>query len=135
LVFYQGIKGRAIKAWVLAPRFYLLIFPSSIRAKGVGARQEGDERGSISGGRFAKRSYLVSAKRRRVRRMTANYASKSALDREGSLLDDSDPAKGGTAWATPFTTSDRGPGGENPFPAWAHGMVENLSGRRFAKRP
>jgi len=33
---------------------------------------------------------LASAKKRRVRRMTENYASKSALDREGSLLDNSE---------------------------------------------
>jgi hypothetical protein len=40
--------------------------------------------------------------------MTENYASKSAPDREKSLLDDSHPAKGGTAWTTPFITIDRG---------------------------
>jgi len=42
--------------WGIATaQFYLLISPSSIRAKAVGARREADERGSISGKRFAKR--------------------------------------------------------------------------------
>jgi hypothetical protein len=44
---------------------------------------------------------LVSEKRRRVRRMAENYASKSALAGEGLLLEDSDPAWGGTAWGIP----------------------------------
>jgi hypothetical protein len=90
--------------------------------------READERGSIRGRSFAKRSYLVSAKRRRVRRMSENCASKSALGREGSLLDDSDPAKGGTAWAIPFIMSDRGRGGRAVAPP----IAENSSrGERY----
>jgi hypothetical protein len=102
-----------------APRFIYLSSPVSIRTKVGKPWREVDE--SRHGGTeedLPRGPNLVSAKKRRIRRMSGNYASKSALDREESLLDDSDPAKGGTAWATPFITTNRGPGGRAV--AWPH---------------
>ena len=78
-------SGHPPVLYIYLPQFYAGRATGSLSESGRPMNEE-----ASAGEDLPRGPNLVSAKKRGIRRMTENYASKSALDREASLLDDSE---------------------------------------------